>query len=620
MTGRRLAHLAATLACLVAAPVRGADRPNILWISSEDNGPHLGCYGDAYADTPNLDALAARGVVYTHCWSNAPVCAPARTTIITGLYPTATGAEHMRSMTRLPEGFGMFPQRLRTAGYYCTNHTKEDYNLEKPGRVWDESGRKAHWRNRPVGAPFFAVFNFATTHESRIRKRPHEAVHDPALVRVPAYHPDAPEVRQDWAQYHDMITRMDRQVGRVLAELEADGLADDTIVFYFADHGSGMPRSKRSPCSSGLRVPLIVHVPERFRDLASPAYGAGRRDDRLVSFVDFAPTVLSIAGIAAPEHYHGRAFMGAHAADAPAYLFGFRARMDERYDLQRSVFDGRYVYVRNYMPHLPAGQHVAYMFQTPTTRVWHERFLAGSLTPAQQQFWQPKPPEELFDLREDPDEVRNLAGSPAHRQILERLRGAQQGFSRRTRDLGFLPEDDMHRRAQGTTPYAMGHDDARYPLDRVMATAETASMLADEATPALVEALGDGDAAVRTWAALGLLMRGAPAVEAGEAALRRALTDPSPSVRVTAAHALAKYGPTGDRAPALNTLAAATGIAGNGIYVTLLALNAIDDLDGRAADLAPVVRALPGEEASVHPRLQKNVDKLVEKILADLER
>ena len=235
----RLATDAVLLAvCLGVLPaVRAAEalpsRPNILWISSEDHGPHMGCYGDTFATTPNVDKLAARGMIYTHVWSCAPVCAPARTTIISGMYPTSTGAEHMRSLVPYPAGKKMFPQFLREAGYYCSNNAKEDYyNLEKPGRVWDDSSARAHWRNRKPDQPFFAVFNSEKSHESKLRLRPHKQIHDPAKVRLPAYHPDTPEVRQDWAQYYDIVTEADGDAGKRLAELEQAGLAEDTIVFY----------------------------------------------------------------------------------------------------------------------------------------------------------------------------------------------------------------------------------------------------------------------------------------------------------------------------------------------------------------------------------------------------
>lgn len=389
-------------------------KPNILWITCEDIGPHLGCYGDEYADTPVLDQLAAKGTVYLHAWSNAPVCAPARTTITTGVYPPSTGAQHMRSFTRLPEDIKMYPQFLREAGYYCTNNSKEDYNLAKPGQVWDESSRKAHWKNRKPGQPFFAIFNFTNTHESKIRTRAHKCLHDPAKTPLPAYHPDTPEVRLDWAQYHDNITTMDRMAGDKLRELEEAGLADDTIIFFYGDHGSGMPRGKRCAWDSGLRVPMIVYVPDRFRHLAPDDYGPGKRADRLVSFVDLAPTLLSLVGIKPPKYMQGHAFLGKHSAPPQPFIYGFRGRMDERYDMVRSVRDQRCVYVRNYMPHLPAGQHVRYMFVTPSTRVWKELFDQGKLTPEQAAFWQRRPPEELYDLKNDPDEVRNLANSPEH--------------------------------------------------------------------------------------------------------------------------------------------------------------------------------------------------------------
>ena len=288
-----------------------ADLPNILWLTSEDNGPHLGCYGDKYAETPNLDALAAKGMIYTRAISNAPVCAPARTTIISGMYPPSTGSEHMRSMTRLPAKFKMYPAYLRELGYYCTNNSKEDYNLMKEGEVWNESGRKGDWRNRPKkDQPFFSIFNFTISHESKIRSRPHTQVHNPAKVRVPAYHPDHPDVRQDWAQYYDKITEMDKMVGAKLKELKDEGLDKDTIVFYYGDHGSGMPRSKRWPFFSGLNVPLIVHVPEKWKHLASSDYKVGGSINRRVGFVDLAPTLLSIAGKKPPAHMQGYAFMG----------------------------------------------------------------------------------------------------------------------------------------------------------------------------------------------------------------------------------------------------------------------------------------------------------------------
>src|SRR5690606_29007018 len=191
----RIARVALLLFGSLAA-LAAQDRPNILWITSEDHGPEMGAYGDTFATTPNVDALAAKGMLYRTAWSTAPVCAPARTTIISGVYPPSSGGQHMRSQTQLPSYMKFYPQYLREAGYYVSNNSKEDYNLDDPGKAWDESSRTAHWKNRKKGQPFFAIFNSTVSHESQIRTRPHQQVHDPAKVRIPAYHPDTPEVRQ----------------------------------------------------------------------------------------------------------------------------------------------------------------------------------------------------------------------------------------------------------------------------------------------------------------------------------------------------------------------------------------------------------------------------------------
>jgi len=615
--------LGGLLVAAVVAPALAADppRPNILWITSEDNGPHLGCYGDSEAVTPNIDRLAARGLLYLNCWSNAPVCAPARTTIISGVYPTATGSEHMRSMTRLPAFMKMYPQILREAGYYCTNNSKEDYNLEKTGQVWDESSGKAHWKNRPPGQPFFAIFNHTVTHESQIRTRPHQAVHDPARVRVPAYHPDTPEVRQDWAQYYDKITEMDARVGANLKELEEAGLADDTIIFYYGDHGSGMPRNKRWPYNSGLHVPLIVYIPEKFQELRSQDYMPGGRTDRLVSFVDLAPTLLSLAGIEPPAWMQGHAFLGRYEAAPQSYLHGFRGRMDERYDLVRSVRDKRYVYIRNYMPHLIYGQHINYMFQTPTTRVWKQLYDAGRLNEAQKRFWEPKPTEELYDLHSDRDEVINLAQSAEHQEVLERMRQAHREHLLRIRDVGFLPEDQLHERgrAEGRTPYEVGHDPARYPLEKILAAAELASSQTPASIPELVKRLGDDDSAVRYWGAMGLLIQKDSGVNSSREALRKALADESWSVRVVAAQALGQHGNESDLQVALPVLLEAAALDRHGLPVALLALNALDALDGKAASVAEGIGSLPRSHPSIHRRLAEYVPRLIEKTLADLQ-
>lgn len=611
------AIVAASLGAAETFAAKAAERPNILWLTCEDTGPQLGCYGDSYAQTPNLDRLAAAGLRYRHCWSNAPVCAPARTAIISGVYPPSTGSEHMRSLVAMPAWMKMYPQFLREQGYYCTNNSKEDYNLQKPPGVWDESSAKAHWKHRKPGQPFFAIFNFTVSHESQIRVRPHTLHHDPAKVRIPAYHPDTPEVRHDWAQYYDKVTEMDAQAGERLRELEAAGLAEDTIIFFYGDHGSGMPRSKRWPYNSGLHVPLIVRIPEKYRHLAPKDYAPGGTSDRLVSFVDLAPTLLSLIGIKPPDWMQGRAFLGEHPAEPRRYVFGFRGRMDERYDLVRSVRNERFVYVRNYMPHLIYGQHIGYMFQTPTTRVWKRLYDAGKLAPPQTFFWEPKPEEELYDLQSDPDEVRNLANSPEHQGILRELRQALREHTLNIRDAGFLPEAEMHRRAAGTTIYEMAHDPKKYPIDTILAMAELAASRKAQAVAPLREGLKHRDSAVRYWAVTGFLVRGADAVKAARDELRKALGDDSPCVRAIAAWGLGQYGGPADLEAALPVLRQLAPPDKNGAYVSILAVNVIDALGPKASSLHDFLRGMPEKDPQAADRANEYVARLKATILGE---
>ena len=595
--------------------------PNILWITSEDNGPHLGCYGDAYATTPNLDRLSKKGLRYTKASSTAPVCAPARTTIISGIYPPATGSEHMRSMTHLPKKFKMYPAYLRELGYYCTNNSKEDYNLREDGKVWDESSRNAHWKNRPEGKPFFSIFNLTISHESQIRNRisPSNKIHDPNKARIPAYHPDTPEVRKDWAQYYDRITMMDKLVGNTLKEIKDAGLAEDTIIFYYGDHGSGMPRNKRWPYFSGLNVPFIVHVPEKYKHLAPTDYKTGGTSDRLIGFIDLAPTVLSIANIKPPSHLQGHAFMGKHIDKSPEYSYGFRGRMDERYDMVRTVFDGRYIYIRNYMPHKIYGQFISYMFKTPTTRIWHEMHKSGKLNDAQSKFWQTKPAEELYDLNNDRDEIINLAKSKEHEDIIKSLRRAHVKWVRDVRDIGFLPEAEVHSRSKKDSPYEMGHDSNRYDLDNIFQAANIATRLGKKNTEKLQKLMDSNDSAVRYWGAMGYLIRGKSGLRKGRKFLVNALKDESPSVRIIAAESLGRYGNKKESKLAADLLIKYADPKENGISLSMLSLNAIDYLDEKASHHKETISKLPKLDPNADPRTRNYAGNLIGKIMSDLK-
>lgn len=591
-----------------------ADRPNVLWITNEDHGPHMGCYGDDYATTPNIDDLAAKGMLYKMAWSNAPVCAAARTTLIAGMYSPSTGGQHMRSMVPFAEGKKMYPQFLREAGYYCTNCSKEDYNLTKPGVVWDESSRNGHWKNRPDGAPFFAIFNCTLSHESKLRVRPHKAIHDPAKVRVPAYHPDTPEVRQDWAQYYDTVTQADAEAGKVLKEVADAGLADDTIVFFYADHGSGMSRNKRWPSNSGLHVPMVVYFPEKWKHLAPKEYSVGGKSDRLVSFVDLAPTLLSVVGIKPPEWMQGRAFAGEHQVDGPEYMHGFRGRMDERYDMVRSVTDGRFVYLRNYMPHLSQGQHVNYQFETPSTATWRAFYDAGKLTAAQSRFWNtPKESEELYDLETDPDEVENLISSPKHQAIIKRLRGAMKAQVFAIRDTGFLPEGEIHRRSAGKAPYDMAHDESQYPLMDIFEAAELATTVIPHDTDRIKALMAGKDPAVRYWGSMGMLIRGKEAVDSVSGDLKKAMnSDDSPEVRIASAWALAEHG-TGEaqESAAKVLLDLANWQKTENVFTSLAAMTAIDNLTSGVKPSVATIKALPTKGKSPDGRYSGYIGNLI---------
>lgn len=524
-------------------------RPNILWITCEDMSPNLGCFGDPNAITPNIDRLAAQGVTYTRAFSVAGVCAPSRSCLITGVYPSSIGTHHMRCQGELPSFMRCFTEYLRDAGYYCSNNSKEDYNFRRSDDAWDESSRQAHWRNRESGQPFFSVFNFTTTHESQIRVNDEtfanrtarlapEQRHDPNEVTVPAYHPDTAVVRRDWARCHDLITAMDMQVQDVLDELEADGLAEDTVVFFYSDHGVGLPRGKRWLYDSGMHVPLIVKFPTKYQHLAPGE--AGSKTDRLVSFVDFGPTVLSLAEVQVPSHMQGKPFLGAQEAPPRDYVFGIRDRMDERTDFTRAVRDKRYKYIRNYMPYLPYAQHLQYMEQMPTMQELRRLAASGDLAPAAAHWMQPtKPVEELYDTEKDPDEVENLVNSSEHQDILNRLRQAHAVWTDETRDLGYLPEAELRIRSEGTTSYEMGRS-GNYPLARIRQAAIAAAD--DERAPAdLVKLVSDEDAAVRFWAVTGMGI-GNSHNAMNLPALRRGLSDESANVRIAAADALYRRG------------------------------------------------------------------------------
>jgi uncharacterized sulfatase len=455
---RGLAGLLLAGHAAAAAAQERQRQPNIVWLVLDDASPTLGAYGDAQAITPNMDRLAREGARFTRAFTHAPVCAPSRSGLVTGMYPTTMGSHHMRS--RLIGPPETFMSLLRKAGYHVGWPGKTDFNFEPadasaapvaeaPQGSYDSRG---DWlAEAPPRRPFFLYRNLGVTHESQVRgdaalhakntaRLTPQQRHDPARMRDPAYWPDAPEVRRDIAQYYDLVSAADYQVGDVLAWLDKHGLARDTVVFLFADHGRGMPREKRWVYDSGIRVPLIVRWPDRVK--------AGSVRDELVAFVDFAPTVLSIAGAAVPARMQGRVFEGSGRSKRQRdYVYAARDRMDETFDRIRAVREQRFAYVRNFHPQLPYAQRIAYNEENPTMRVWRQLHAQGALSgPPASFFAAAKPREELYDTEADPDQVRNLAGEPKHERILREMRDALDAWIENTHDLGGIGEQELIRR------------------------------------------------------------------------------------------------------------------------------------------------------------------------------
>lgn len=447
-------HIPRLALCLCILVVGGraisAERPNIVWLISEDNSIHyLSMYDTHGIDTPRIQQLARHGLQFQHAFSNAPVCSVARTTLMTGCYAPRIGTQfHRRAqIVPMPAAVKMFPAYLREAGYYTTNNKKKDYNAQETPGTWDESSGKANWRGRASGQPFFHMQSFGTTHESSLHFSQdvfenENTITDPASVFVPPYHPDTDLFRYTVARYHDNIRKVDAQIGAVVDDLEADGLLDDTFIFYFGDHGGVLPRGKGYAYESGLHVPLVVFVPINFKHLVDRELGD--RVDGFVEFVDFGPTVLRLAGLETPQAVDGRPFLGsvvdASEVDARNEALGYADRFDEKYDLVRTLRKGRYEYVRSYQPFNFDGLQNNYRYIMLAYRQWRALFQAGSLNEVQSRFYRPRPAELLFDVESDPHEVNNLAEDPGYATVLADLRSTLQVRLKAWPDLSFYPE------------------------------------------------------------------------------------------------------------------------------------------------------------------------------------
>jgi N-sulfoglucosamine sulfohydrolase len=587
----RTLALATLLLCGIAHAEQ-AKRPNILWLSAEDISPHLGCYGDPHAITPHIDRLATEGVRYTHTFTTAGVCAPCRSGIITGMYQTTLGTHHMRCNARLPEHIKPFPVYLRQAGYYCTNNSKTDYQFRYPRNTWDASSNKAHWRNRPdKSKPFFAVFNFTGCHESGIASTAKykrvtsvltkEQRQDPrALTTLPPYYPDTPTAREDWKRNYELITALDYWVGRLLQQLKDDGLYEDTIIFFWSDHGVGLPRAKRWLYDSGTHIPLVVRIPEKYRVAGQGK--PGTVSDRLVSSIDFGPTVLNLAGIEVPDHVQGKPFLGANTPAPRDYVYGARDRMDERYDIIRMVRDQRFQYLRNYEPLKSYYQYINTAEKGATMKELRQLHEAGKLGPVADRYFAPtKPIEELYDCVADPHEVHNLAGDPKYAKVLQRMRQAHLDWVQRTKDLGLIPEPIIAEREKKLgSAYAILRQKEGDALNARLGAIAPLASEGIKGLPRLVKAMADPDAAIRYWAATGIGNIGKPATRAASALMEKALGDPSATVQIAAARALCRMDRPDKALPVL-----LDHLTGGAQWERLHAAIVLDEIDEQARPL-----------------------------------
>jgi arylsulfatase A-like enzyme len=532
--------------------------------------------------------LARRGVLFENAFCPMPACAPSRFALITGVTPESNApANQMRAVARRPPWMRTCPEVLRGLGYYCTNNAKTDYNCDiDPTAVWDESSYQAHWRNRPDDRPFLAVFNIDGTHESSVFGR-HPLVVDPADVRLPPYLPDTAEIREDLAQHYGRIAEMDAAVGSLLAQLEDDGLLESTIVIHTSDHGGVIPRSKRYCYDEGLHVPLIIAAPDAFASRFPPA---GSRVTAAVNTLRIPPTLIDLAGGTVPDYMQGRSLVQREFDADRELAFGARDRMDSRYDVVRTVRDSRYRYIRNYHPHRPHGQHIAYAWLASGYQSWEREHLAGRLDATQSTFWQPKPGIELYDTAVDPDELHNLAGHPRHRAVENRLSSALRAHLLEIWDNGFLPEGAA----------AEGYDASRapgaYPVEEVLDVADAVTRQDPAEVPRFLGALDSPDATVRRWGAIGLLALG----EASRSAAGRLHVvldaEDDRHVVIPVAEWLARY----DRDTPAVALLAGLAAPGNCVPLRLEALNALTALSPDLVREHRDVLALCAEDANVY--------------------
>ena len=531
--------------------VSGQEKPNILWITIEDTSPQfIGCYGNQNARTPVIDQLAREGVRFTGAFSTGTVCSPSRSTIITGVPTFKMGTGNHRSTYPIPGFIHGFPHYLQQQGYYTSNNSKTDYNIANEkgfiNDAWDESSDKAGWWDRKPDQPFFAVFNYAASHQSRTMSMPYEWYvknvwdHLPEQDRIaedafdmPPFYRDTPEMRKQFARVYNSIKLTDNRIGKLLERLEKEGLREHTIVFFYADHGEGIPRAKTNGIGLGYRVPFVVWFPEKYKHL-SPWGAAGVVTDELISFEDLAPTLVRLAGGEVPEYMKGRILMGEDRSKPVDHLVLSADRADNGPDLVRSVTDGRFIYSRNFMPFMPEMRYIRYVDIAEITQHMRSDLSANSLDPLQQSIFGPRPAEFLFDLEKDPWEINNLAEKSEYREVLSKMRRQLNARMLESRDAHFLPEYEIGLISENRTLYEYRLDQNLYPFEEIYAAASLSGRRGKEIAKRQISLLKSKNNIIRYWAITRLLSQGDKTLKPYKKDLLAAMEDTYPPVSITA--------------------------------------------------------------------------------------
>tara|TARA_B100001094_G_C18194382_1_gene809577 strand:+ start:6473 stop:8254 length:1782 start_codon:yes stop_codon:yes gene_type:complete len=473
-------------------------KPNILCLVSEDCPPFLSSYGNSICRTPSLDKFAKESIVFNNAYCTSPVCGPSRFSILTGKMPEAyPPAQHMRSNGNVPKNITTVPGILRLAGYYCTNNEKTDYNCNiDVSSIWDDCSDEAHWNNRPKGAPFFSIFNSMLTHECCVFDSV-DGIINPEDVIIPPHLPDTLQIRNTLASYYNTVELMDSQLGLRLDELKSAGITNETVVLYYSDHASPMPRSKRFCYDDGLRVPLVLHLPEKLSYLLP--YETGSNVYSPVSLVDLLPSILSIADLKVPSIIHGKTFLGKDRKTRQ-YAFSGRDRMDERYDLTRTARSENFRYIRNYSPHRPWGQHYAYAWLSEAYQNYESLWKNKELDKVQSLFWKRKPAEELYNSSLDPNSIDNIAHNHKYKNILKEMRSALDDHMLSINDKGFIPEFSLTELLENNKSPLV------YPLEKVIELAGRVIKRDPSEIQYFKNVLNSDIMVLRYWAAQGLLM------------------------------------------------------------------------------------------------------------------